>query len=96
MSLLDFRQRVLMCADQVASEEKVTLRYLNCTTCKMVLLTNRGDGGKVGVGSLRTADNNIYIKVLRSSRFWSTQAHTDGVYILLHEYVVHWRANNLI
>jgi len=50
MSLLAFRQTVLMCAEQVASEEKVTLRYLNHSCmCKMVSLTNRGDGGRVGV-----------------------------------------------
>ena len=56
VGLLAFRQTVLMCADQVASEEKVTSRYLNCLTMsKMVSLTNRGDGGRVGVGFLENS-----------------------------------------
>ena len=29
MSLLAFRETVLMCADKVVSKEKVTLRYFN-------------------------------------------------------------------
>ena len=47
MSLLAFRQTVLMCADQVVSEEKVVL-----TMCKVVSLPHRGEGGRVGVGFL--------------------------------------------
>ena len=46
MSLLAFRETVLMCADKVVSKEKVTLRYFNCLTlCKMVSLPSRDEGG---------------------------------------------------
>ena len=56
MSLLALRQTELMCADQVASEEKVNPRYLNCLTmCKMASLTNRGDGGRVGIDFLENS-----------------------------------------
>ena len=46
MSLLAFRETVLMYADKVVSKEKVTLRYLNfLTMCKIVSLPNGDEGG---------------------------------------------------
>jgi len=49
-----FRQTVLMCADQLVSEEKVTLGYLNCCA-KIVSLPNRDESKEVGVGSVENS-----------------------------------------